>query len=94
MFTFIPNYFYDGRMHIRFAIIEHAAQWEFMTWVIGIAAIMATARLAHALAHPRKRDPRFCFVCGYDLTANVSGKCPECGHRLNEAQRQSLAKTE
>ena len=22
---------------------------------------------------------RHCYVCGYDLTGNVSGVCPECG---------------
>lgn len=21
-----------------------------------------------------------CLACGYDLTGNVSGRCPECGH--------------
>lgn len=29
---------------------------------------------------------RFCRACGYDLTGNVSGRCPECG-----AERLSLA---
>lgn len=24
-------------------------------------------------------DPHRCRVCGYDLTGNVSGICPECG---------------
>ena len=23
---------------------------------------------------------RFCYRCGYDLTSNTSGICPECGH--------------
>ena len=30
-----------------------------------------------------RRRPRFraglCQKCGYDLTANVNGRCPECG---------------
>jgi hypothetical protein len=25
-------------------------------------------------------DPRYCANCNYDLTGNVSGYCPECGH--------------
>jgi hypothetical protein len=31
----------------------------------------------------RERIPRLrqCHVCGYDLTGNVSGVCPECGVR-------------
>lgn len=28
------------------------------------------------------RDPRHCGRCGYDLTGNVSGTCPECGWRI------------
>jgi carbon starvation protein len=27
--------------------------------------------------------PRDCVECGYDLTANVSGKCPECGWEID-----------
>jgi hypothetical protein len=27
----------------------------------------------------RARDPTRCRECGYDLTGNVSGNCPECG---------------
>lgn len=28
---------------------------------------------------PRTPPPGFCAACGYDLTANTSGLCPECG---------------
>lgn len=28
---------------------------------------------------PRKG---FCGICGYDLTGNVSGTCPECGWKI------------
>jgi hypothetical protein len=31
-------------------------------------------------------DPSFCGRCGYDLTSNVSGVCPECGWRLPDKQ--------
>ena len=27
----------------------------------------------------RRRKQRRCLLCGYDLTGNVSGVCPECG---------------
>ncbi|MCK4659079.1 MAG: hypothetical protein KAV82_06110 [Phycisphaerae bacterium] len=27
----------------------------------------------------RRRRPGFCWRCGYNLTGNVSGICPECG---------------
>ncbi len=31
----------------------------------------------------RSRRPRagHCMSCGYDLTGNTSGQCPECGHK-------------
>jgi hypothetical protein len=27
----------------------------------------------------RRRVPAGCCACGYDLTGNISGRCPECG---------------
>lgn len=29
-----------------------------------------------------RQDPTHCGCCGYDLTGNVSGVCPECGWHL------------
>ncbi len=29
----------------------------------------------------RRRKKGLCLKCGYDLTANVSGMCPECGEK-------------
>jgi hypothetical protein len=31
--------------------------------------------------HASRPDPasRDCCECGYDLTGNISGRCPECG---------------
>jgi hypothetical protein len=31
-------------------------------------------------------DPGFCGRCGYDLTGNTSGVCPECGWKLPNKQ--------
>ena len=30
----------------------------------------------------RRRKKGLCLQCGYDLTGNVSGVCPECGERV------------
>ena len=29
-----------------------------------------------------------CGICGYDLFGNTSGKCPECGEKINKAMIQ------
>ena len=55
------------------------------------AAIAATAALpmwqairftARRLARQRRRRVGLCTSCGYDLTGNVSGVCPECGRAV------------
>jgi hypothetical protein len=44
-----------------------------------------TRRRALARLRGRKRG-RSCSSCHYDLTANVSGVCPECGMKIAEAK--------
>jgi hypothetical protein len=34
-----------------------------------------------------KPAPRHCVQCGYDLTGNVSGRCPECAQPIPLSQR-------
>ena len=36
-------------------------------------------RLAFLLRRTRRRDENHCRSCGYNLTGNTSGVCPECG---------------
>ena len=43
------------------------------------ALIGSRARLRH-----RRRVRGLCVECGYDLTGNVSGKCPECGTEIEQ----------
>ena len=31
---------------------------------------------------PRRHRPGHCSKCDYDLTGNVSGRCPECGTKV------------
>ena len=46
----------------------------------GIATCNACLLLfASRLIEYRKTHPALCAGCGYDLTGNTSGKCPECG---------------
>ena len=36
----------------------------------------------HRLRRAQRLDGGHCQSCGYDLTGNVSGVCPECGVRI------------
>ena len=53
---------------------------------IGVVAIpswwlsMITYRLIH---RPLQPDQPVCQNCGYNLTGNVSGRCPECGKKVH-----------
>jgi hypothetical protein len=37
----------------------------------------------------RRRRRGLCIKCGYDLTGNVSGVCPECGARIERPPSSS-----
>lgn len=40
-----------------------------------------------SLAFPRRKSG-LCESCGYDLTGNTSGTCPECGAKIAEPSAQ------
>ena len=49
-------------------------------WIPFVAVSLPTAFLRW---RDRRRIPRgHCQTCGYELTGNVSGRCPECGSSL------------
>ena len=49
----------------------------FPLWIPLLIVIVPTAILWHR--DPGRVLPGHCRKCGYDLTGNVSGRCPECG---------------
>jgi hypothetical protein len=46
---------------------------------VALAAYPMVAFIRGPLRRWRRRDPGLCRRCGYNLTANTSGRCPECG---------------
>lgn len=52
--------------------------------VVGVYLVSGAPFLT-AFAFPR-RNAAACGSCGYDLTGNVSGTCPECGARVEPSQ--------
>ena len=44
--------------------------------------LLVTIPTAYLFWIDRRIPPHCCQGCGYDLTGNVSGTCPECGERI------------
>lgn len=55
----------------------------FIAIPVGILAVVAQ-RITIRWMGDRVKSGH-CYGCGYDLTGNVSGKCPECGRAVSEA---------
>ncbi len=76
--------------------LGHGFWW---TVFIGAAAMgvpaaswMRTSRRARRLlrSHLIRLGIPICLDCGYDLTGNVSGRCPECGAELKAFEGVSV----
>jgi hypothetical protein len=52
--------------------------------VVGLGVGLLSVYLLARTSPKREQIPLQCRKCGYDLTANVSGVCPECGTRLDD----------
>jgi hypothetical protein len=64
----------------------HVAPLVVLTgvWNAFVAGAMLYWVARRARVGPRWRGGGVCRECGYDLTGNVSGRCPECGERRGE----------
>lgn len=52
-------------------------------WAVAFASMLSPAfAAARELKRRRKAKEGHCRRCGYDLTANISGVCPECGTQI------------
>ena len=61
-----------------------APRWVFTAATDGLAALILAGpgvALAVWLARRPRPRPGRCAGCGYDLTGNTSGRCPECGRK-------------
>jgi hypothetical protein len=47
--------------------------------VLTVLAILPCWWMSARLRQRRRRKNNLCLSCGYNLTANTSGVCPECG---------------
>jgi len=56
---------------------SYAIKYLIPFWIPFAAFAVATLFLRRSERRDRRRGA--CGECGYDLTGNVSGRCPECG---------------
>lgn len=70
--------------------------WPHFAWNNSNPMVFVPLWLVLAIAVPltiwawvrsRRPPPGCCRKCGYDLTGNVSGRCPECGVTVGDAAR-------
>jgi hypothetical protein len=70
-----PSY---GTAPFRLRRVE-APAWVLLILLVLFAAYPLRAFTRGPLRRHRRRKRGLCICCGYNLTGNVSGICPECG---------------
>lgn len=76
---------------------EKSSDWHFMRPMIGgllgssvilivflgpVIGVLIAALLMKRIDRDHAYPPGTCRSCGYNLTGNVSGRCPECGQEI------------
>ena len=64
---------WTGHGRVQSAVYDELSQWSIPLWSITLAAAW------FALGRASQSPQGLCHVCGYSLTGNISGVCPECG---------------
>jgi hypothetical protein len=52
--------------------------------LLGIAVLAILVFVIQRIGSPKPPPAGICRHCGYSLTGNVSGVCPECGTRVGK----------
>ncbi len=79
---------FDGLWGWQMAVLTRGGGMrEFSMWVILIGLVLAVpyvvARFVYSgMTWKLEDEAGHCRRCGYDLTKNASGRCPECGVQL------------
>lgn len=89
-FNFSRHYFTRGRWLPGIAIGGCPGNVVVPLWLATAAALLAWLILSWPDLRARwlawRLGPDHCLRCGYDLTGNVSGRCPECGKTIKPGQ--------
>ena len=70
---------------MRFGFDQTGLWWAGLMFVMAGSYCLTARRL-----YVRRRWGREgrCIKCGYDLTGNVSGRCPECGEAIRGDEKE------
>jgi len=80
-----------GACVTAFAAPEILVRQGLAGWAVAPPFSALALAALYAVYRPRERRRRRrargqCAACGYDLTCNLSGVCPECGERPTHAR--------
>lgn len=84
----VPSYGYFT--HINGYYPSYIAPLRFVTSLGIIVALIAIPVSMLLYPLPGAPRPNHCSHCGYNLTGNVSGVCPECGARLKTKREMAV----
>ncbi|UCC30566.1 MAG: hypothetical protein JSU86_20500 [Phycisphaerales bacterium] len=75
-----------GLIHFSWDVNAGRLILRFPAWVppMALGAYPVIAFVRRAVRRRRCRQKGLCVRCGYNLTGNVSGICPECGAKLEK----------
>jgi hypothetical protein len=75
----LDDYWWADRQHVY-----NPRPVFFMPYFVPAIALglLPGCWLAKRMLRPKGSDGAHCLSCGYNLTGNVSGVCPECGAQI------------
>ena len=82
-------YWYDGVAPYGWQVFRHGGRFAWALWPVAnlpgntaplwVPFAIVALLTAFLWNHDRRIQPGHSRRCGYNLTGNVSGRCPECG---------------
>lgn len=70
---------FDVGHPLRLGRRQTVPQSTWLTIPLWIPLVLTASPAAYLFYRDRRIPPHCCQSCGYDLTGNTSGVCPECG---------------
>ncbi|UCF33070.1 MAG: hypothetical protein JSV78_12130 [Phycisphaerales bacterium] len=72
----------DFREQVAQVSVKPPAGMSTPNWVIAAGLVVLAAYVGYLWWRDKPAPPGHCPHCAYDLRGNISGRCPECGHRV------------